>query len=258
MPRLYAPACLLVIAAAVGACAKEVPVVEVKGECADAFQGQVCTWARMQGETVVAVGADVALASIENAPKDEMPAWPPVPAAVLRLPDAAQKGTGITQVTMYWEAMGHPPGPYMVPHFDFHFYTISPEALAAVDCVDRSKPSALPAGYSLPDVALPPPMAAVVRQDTLIGLCVPKMGMHALLTSEMESAGPFRGSIVLGYDRGQPIFFEPMLTRDMLLEKRSFELPMAGVAGQPRNFQANYDAERQAYRFVFSGFGSQS
>ena len=59
------PNCLTVVAAVLCACAREVPVVEVKGECADVFGAQLCSWARMRGETVVEVGADVPMASIE-------------------------------------------------------------------------------------------------------------------------------------------------------------------------------------------------
>jgi hypothetical protein len=50
------------------------------------------------------------------------------------------------------------------------------------------------------------------------------MGMHSLLTSELESTDTFRGSMVIGYYHGTPIFIEPMLTRSLLLEKRSFDL----------------------------------
>ena len=34
----------------------------------------------------------------------------------------------------------------MTPHFDFHFYLISREEIAAIDCKSESKPAALPAG----------------------------------------------------------------------------------------------------------------
>lgn len=249
---------LVVLAAAMCACAKEVPLVEVQGECADAFQAQVCTWARMQGNTVLDIGADVPVASIENAPKDAEMAWPPVPVARVKLPEPAQHQTGLTQLMMFWESAGHPPGPYLTPHFDFHFYTVSPEEVSAIDCADASKPSVLPTAYSLPDVTLPPPMAKMFGVNTLIGLCVPRMGMHSLLTDELESANTFRGSMVIGYYHGKPIFVEPMLTRAMLTEKRSFELPIPSIPGMsgayPRAFHANYDAQRQAYRFVFSSF----
>ena len=68
---------MVVLFAFVCACAKEAPIVEVKGECAAAHQAQLCTWARMQEGTVVAVGLTVPIASIENAPGDQPMVWPP-------------------------------------------------------------------------------------------------------------------------------------------------------------------------------------
>ncbi len=258
MPRYHLTNGLVVLAAVLCACAKEVPVVEVMGECADVYQAELCTWARMQGTTVVAVGATVPMASIANAPDDEHMAWPPVPAATLRMPESAQQQSGLTELYMFWEAHGHPPGPYLTPHFDFHFYTITPAERTAIDCADQTKPSVLPAGYSLPDVTLPPEMAEMAGVSTLIGLCVAQMGMHSLLTSELESTDVFRGSMVLGYYHGTPIFIEPMLTRALLLEQRSFDLPIPSIPGMagayPRAFHAEYDAQQQVYHFVFSDF----
>jgi hypothetical protein len=230
----------VVLAAGLCACAKEVPVVEVMGECADVYQAELCTWARMQGTTVVAVGATVPLASIENAPDDEHMVWPPVGAAALRMPESGQQQAGLTEVTVFWEPHGHPPGPYLTPHFDFHFYTITPADRAAIDCIDETK------------------LAEMAGESTLIGLCVAQMGMHSLLTSELESTDAFRGSMVIGYYHGTPIFIEPMLTRALLLEKRSFDLPIPSIPGMagryPRAFHAEYDAQQQLYHFVFSDF----
>ena len=258
MPRYHFTKGLLVLATVLFACAKEVPVVEVKGECADAYQAELCTWARMQGTTVIAVGLTVPMASIENAPDDQQMVWPPAITATLRMPESVQQQAGLTELTMFWEAHGHPPGPYLTPHFDFHFYTIPPAERSAIDCTDETKPSVMPAGYSLPDVILPPPMAEMAGVSTLIGLCVEQMGMHSLLTSELESTDTFRGSMVIGYYGGTPIFIEPMLTRSLLLEKRSFDLPIPSIPGMagayPRAFQAEYDAQQQVYHFVFSDF----
>ena len=47
---------------------KEVSTSEIKGACADVHKSQVCTWAKMQGETVLEVGATVPIGAIENAP----------------------------------------------------------------------------------------------------------------------------------------------------------------------------------------------
>jgi hypothetical protein len=241
-----------------GACTKPQPVVEVSGECTDAFQAHVCTWARMQGQQVVEAGLTLPVAAVENAPATEQMAWPPVPNAVLQLPESAHQQSGFTQFTMFWEAMGHPPTPYMTPHFDFHFYTIPAAERSSIDCLDTAKPAALPAGYALPDEPLPPPMVQLTGVSTLVGICVPQMGMHSLLTAEFESTTTFRGSMVIGYYHGKPIFIEPMLSRAMLLEKQSFDLPIPSIPGMegnyPRLFHAVYDPQANTYRFAFSDF----
>jgi hypothetical protein len=67
---------------------------------------------------------------------------------------------------MYWEAGGHPPGTFLTPHFDFHFYAIGSAERSAIDCVDLSKPAELPAGYAFSDIQLPPPIPATELAST--------------------------------------------------------------------------------------------
>lgn len=260
MPQRTPLPYLVVTAFVISACAKPQTVVDVPGECADAYQARVCTWAQMQGKNVLAAGVMVPVAAIEAAPGEDQMTWPPVAAAVLQVPESAQQQSGLTHFTMFWEAMGHPPTPYMTPHFDFHFYTIPAGERSGIDCADKTKPQTLPAGYALPDEPLPPPMVKLTGVDTLTGICVPQMGMHSLLAAELSSQTTFRGSMVIGYYHGKLIFIEPMLSRAMLLEKRSFDLPVPTIPGSvgayPRVFHAEYDAQQNAYRFAFSDFRS--
>ncbi len=55
------------------------------GECADMYGAEVCTWAVMEGETVVELGATVPLASIEAAPAEAEMVWPPAQEAAVRI-----------------------------------------------------------------------------------------------------------------------------------------------------------------------------
>ena len=254
---------LLIPLIAAAGCKTTPSVAEVNGECADVYHGHVCTWARMQGKTVLAVGVSVPIKAIDSAPAEAAPmAWPPVAVAVLQLPESAQAQSGMTHFTMYWDAHGHAPTPYMVPHFDFHFYSIPSAERAAITCADLAKPAAVPAGYALPDFPLPPDMAKMIGVPVLVGICVPQMGMHSLLASEFQSTTPFRGSMVIGYYSGKPIFVEPMLSRAMLEEKQSFDYPIPAIPGQagahPTTFHGEYDAAQGLYRFVFSGFQAGS
>jgi hypothetical protein len=249
-------AALLVLA--VGACTGGEKRVEVKGGCADVFGAQVCTWARTQGKELVEAGALVPLASIENAPADQPMVWPPAAAAEIDMPEPVPQRGGLTQLSMYWEPGGHPPGAFMTPHFDFHFYTVPASERAAMDCKDLTKPATLPAAYGLPDIPLPPEMAQMMGVPALVGLCVPQMGMHALLQSEIDRPDAFSASMVIGYYKGEPIFIEPMITKAMLLQKQSFDLTIPEVPGlvgaHPTRFRGEYDATQQAYRFTLSAF----
>jgi len=250
---------LAVLAIVLSGCAKkEAAVVEVKGPCADLNKSAVCTWAKMQGATVLEAGATVPIASIANAPAEAPMAWPPVADAAADIPDSARSGTGFQLLSVNWEPHGHPPGAFLTPHFDFHFYLIPAVEIAAIDCKDLTKPATLPAAYGLIDIGLPPDMAKMIGTDSLIGLCVPKMGMHSLLLSELSSTAPFGGDIVIGYYKTKPIFIEPMISKAKLMEKKSFDFPIPTVPGlagvYPRKFHADWDEQGQSYRFVFSGF----
>lgn len=240
----------------------EASISEIQGACADVHQSQVCTWATIQGENLLEVGATVPIGSIENAPADTTMVWPPVPIATLDIPEVARQKTGMTNMTVFWEPNGHPTPTFLTPHFDFHFNGISSAELDAIDCKDVTKPDSLPAGYALPDFDLPPDMTKMMGVKTMVGLCVPKMGMHAVTAEDAERTTPFRGSLIVGYIGGKPIFFEPMISKALLMQKQSFDLPMPAVAGwigeQASKFHAEYDAQKQEYRLIFSGFSASS
>ena len=61
----------------------------------------------MQGDSVLEVGAAIPVASIQNSPAEAPMVWPPVPVAVLDIPEAARQKSGWSHFTMYWEAVGH-------------------------------------------------------------------------------------------------------------------------------------------------------
>lgn len=225
---------------------------ETVGDCQLVFGAPVCTWSRKSGSRVVSFGALIPMAAIENSPDDAPMTWPPTMAAEVPMPADAKSATGVNHLTVFWEAHGHPPTPFLTPHFDFHFYVIDSGERMAITCADSTKPAVLPPGYTLPDMDLP-------EIGHLPGVCVPQMGMHALVTTELEDTATFSGTMVMGYYQGRPIFFEPMIARAKLLERRSFSLPMVTPVGlaagvrYPTRFEAEYDPVLPGYRFVFSG-----
>jgi hypothetical protein len=240
---------LVLLTLGIGACSRE---RVVQGACGTLEGSQVCMWERVRGNTVIAFGFDVPMPAIDSAPADVPMVWPPIAEATIRVSEVVKAATGFDNITIFWEPHGHPPGPYLVPHFDFHLNTIPATEVGAIDCTDATRPARLPDSYELPDVEMP-------GMGTLVGLCVPRMGMHALLRSELHASTPFEKAMVVGYYRGRPIFLEPMIARATLLARRSFPLPIPRVPDAPpavrypTRFAAEYDSTAQAYHFVFSG-----
>jgi hypothetical protein len=210
----------------------------------------------VEGKSVVELGADVPLSLIESVPANAEIVWPPRALASVPMPEEARTALGIDHMAINWEAHGHPPATFLAPHFDFHFYSISQGEVGEIDCADASKPAAPPARYALPDIEAP-------GLGTLVGLCVPHMGMHAMPDRDVTATEPFDASMLVGYYGGRPVFFEPMVSQELLRGRSDFTLPMPSVAGLPAGvrypswFRGEYDAGADRYRLVFGGFEPQ-
>lgn len=224
--------------------------------CGPVLGSEVCTWVVMDGGRATELGATIPTALIEAAPSGGEMVWPPRELASVALPAAAREALGLDHLGINWEAHGHPPATFLTEHFDFHFYNVPSDQVSAIDCTDLSKPEHEPAGYSLPDVDVP-------GMGTFIGLCVPSMGMHAMLADEVDDTDPFTADILIGYYGASPIFFEPMISRALLRTKKDFTAPMPEVTGLPQgvhyptSFRAEYDATAKAYRLIFTGFDAE-
>ena len=222
-------------------------------ECGPVFGSRICVGGTARGNEIRSITATVPLSVIQGAPPPGAMKWPPQSDLVLALPAEIQTATGVTELTFYWEAMGHPPGPFLTPHFDFHFYVVSEAERRAMDCKNDTKPESLPTGYSLLDVDIP-------GIGLLKGLCVPLMGMHSLLGAEAKATKPFKSTLVMGFYNGKPIFFEPMIARATLLDKKSFSLSVPSPSQvpanvhYPRHFKATYDKSSNGYLFEFTEF----
>lgn len=224
---------------------------DTQGECQEVFGGQVCTWSREHGDELVAFGATIPLATIENAPLEGEMVFPPIALARIALPESVQKSTGVNHLGVNWEVHGHPPAPFMTPHFDFHFYTVDTGAVDAIDCSDLTKPEVLPETYVLPDETLP-------DGTVLVGVCVPAMGMHSLAEPELTATSLFEASMVVGYYSGNLVFIEPMIARDRLMRHEDFTvaLPQVDAHGMgeswPDGFSAHFDEPAGAWQLTFT------
>jgi hypothetical protein len=87
--------------------------------------------------------------------------------------------------------------------------------------------------------------------------------MHAMPEGDVVETDAFDASMMIGYYAGEPVFFEPMVSRDLLLERSDFSLPMPTIGNAPpgvrypTQFRAEYEADDDAYRLIFTGFDSK-
>lgn len=169
----------------------------------------------------------------------------------LALPKEAAM-TGYDHLTVDWNPQGHiPPGVYDSPHFDFHFYLISPEArgkitLQGEDLARAQKPPTsefMPAGYALPE-----------------GTAERRMGAHAIDPSAPEfNKVPFAKTFIYGFYDGRMIFVEPMVTKTFLETKtdvmESVKLPQSYQtrAYYPTKYRVGYDPAKKEYVVALEG-----
>jgi len=145
--------------------------------------------------------------------------------------------TPYTFVQLDWNPDGHEPaGVYDIPHFDFHFYTVSREVRSAIMPSDEHYAEKAanfpPAEQRAPfyvdaatPVGIPPAIAAV-----------PEMGLHWLdvrspelqvIAGHPENYQPFTKTFIYGSWDGKFIFDEPMITRAYIMSKRDAADPAA-------------------------------
>jgi hypothetical protein len=154
---------------------------------------------------------------------------------ILDVPVDSSAGLPFKWITVNWNAAGHP-APYNRPHFDFHFYTVDRAVVEAitpgrcgelVDCGHFARATrAVPALY-LPGGHID------------VGAVVPRMGNHLLdsQSPELKDSLPFTRTFIYGAYEGELIFWEPMITLDMLRKTRD----ACWAISQPEGFrQAGY------------------
>ena len=154
---------------------------------------------------------------------------------ILDVPVDSSAGLPFKWITVNWNAAGHP-APYNRPHFDFHFYAVDRTVIEAikpgrcgelVDCGHFSR-----ATRPLPAQHLP-------NGHINVGAVVPRMGNHLLdsQSPELKDSLPFTRTFIYGAYEGQLIFWEPMITLDMLRKTRD----ACWSISQPQGFrQAGY------------------
>jgi hypothetical protein len=157
--------------------------------------------------------------SISESAMTGLPMTPkaPSPAAamlMLALP-AEAKVTGFDHVMLDWNPSGHEPEHvYTLPHFDFHFYSLSEAEQMSImptapDFEQRASrvPDAqyAPAGYVAAHLLMKSPAPAAT---------IPMMGLHWIDGAAAELHGTaFTTTFIWGSYDGRFIFIEPMITK---------------------------------------------
>jgi hypothetical protein len=180
----------------------------------------------------------------------------------LRLPERSPAPYRFAELD--WNPQGHPPaGVYTVPHFDFHFYTVSKADRDAIDPSDplyAAKANDLPAGPYVPPGYVVP---GVPAQQA-----VPHMGVHWFDVTAPELQNlfgnpggyqPFTKTFIYGSWDGQFIFVEPMVTRAYLLTRPNATTPISVPAAHaqpgwyPTAYRVSYDATSREFLVALTG-----
>lgn len=184
-----------------------------------------------------AVGINLSEKALTSLPADPT-------AFVLLLPP--NKGKNFYKhVLLDWNPLGHEPaGTYDVPHFDFHFYTISSADRLAM--VPLSPPA-----YDTPVASQYVPSAYL----QLPGI-VPAMGAHwiDLLSPEISGGSSlFTKTFIWGSYQGAFVFWEPMITLAYLNSHPNEITPIRQPAGfqqdgwYPQNYKVSFSTHPKEY-----------
>jgi len=193
------------------------------------------------GREVLGVGVVIPVKSFENVPSAD-PAFQN--SVGLEMPASVRDKTFIQLLRMGFYSGGHGPEPYHAPHFDLHFYRGTKAEVDAINCSGSSSFPAeiLASGYETP------------------GTCVSSMGYHAWPSADI-AGGAFTASIILGYAAQKMVFIEPMITREFLLLRQSFELAITRPVSAggtttlfPSHLTATYSATADTYTLEFNQF----
>ena len=159
--------------------------------------------------------------------------------------------TGFSHVVVDWNPHGHPPPHiYTVPHFDFHFYAVSPEAVGKVVFSGPKDPAA-----SVANSKLVPPGYKVIPETA-----INKMGVHAVKLDAPEFKGkPFTATFIYGYYKNRLTFVEPMITRAFLQSRPNLAQSVATPAQYsldgyyPTRYSVRYTARWKSYFVSLDG-----
>ena len=217
---------------------------------------------------------ETALDSLPSAGTGHHGAGPMVHSFILAMPNGNE--TPFKFLELNWNPAGHEPeGVYKdFPHFDFHFYTISQaqrDQIVPTNPAFESNANNVPTGDYVPEFNVPlgPPGASPAQ------VAVPMMGVHWLdvrspelqrMLGKPNAYKPFTATFIYGSWNGELTFWEPMITRAFILDKkvaadsavRDQMIPIAMPAKYkvpgyyPNAYRITWDAATKEYRIALT------
>jgi hypothetical protein len=169
---------------------------------------------------------------------------------------AQASATPYKHAAINWLPVGHPPaGIYTVPHFDFHFYSITDAQRSLITLGDSSLTAKM----------MRLPAAEFVPTGYAAGMAAALMGLHWNDPDAPERKGePFTRTFIYGSYDGAFIFAEPMIAKAYLETKpaavlTSIKQPAQYSARgyQPTSYSVGYDASAKEYRIAITGLVSR-
>jgi hypothetical protein len=207
-----------------------------------------------------AIGVALSETALNALPATPMPGMPMGAMLMLSLPNGVPT-TGFDHVELDWNPQGHEPETiYTLPHFDFHFYTISAarqQAMTPADAQFDAKLEKVPAKEFQP----PAPMAKLPGG-------VPMMGAHWVDMTSPELLPPpnaktFTRTFMYGSYDGEMIFAEPMITKATIEGARTATAPStqnvpaparwAKAGWYPTSYTIAWNADAKEYRIALDG-----
>jgi Hypothetical protein TTHB210 len=213
--------------------------------------GQIRSWVKLDRDgKPLALGLSFTEEALKGLPA-ELPRGQEGTEVLLALPPEASP-SAFNHIGVDWNPHGHVPEKiYDVPHFDFHFYLISPEERGRITAqgedLARSRkqppPDYVPAGY----------IYAPASE-------VPRMGGHWVDPQSNEfNKQPFTRTFLYGNYNGQIIFMEPMITKAFLEARTNvtevIKLPSkyARPGYYPTRYSVKYDPAAKEYSVALEG-----
>lgn len=191
------------------------------------------------------IGISVSEAALNSLPAD-------MAELVLELPAEGNK-TPFKHAYVTYMPHGHEPdGVYTLPHFDFHFYKITnAERLTMTPGKEAEMSKAPDAGY--------------LPADYITAGPVPMMGNHWVDATSPELGGKtFTTTFLYGSNKGDIIFYEPMITVDYLKKTTNQTLTIkqpqkiAPSGYYPGEYAIRYNAASKEYEIVLKKMLKQS